>query len=103
MIVRQRKSWGRKDGVFLCFEDNAGVIVNVKGEPKGSAITGPVAKECADLWPRIASNASKCITISPLVPTNVSCSNRRMIPTWMLALLECPLIANHTNDVKYKE
>jgi ribosomal protein L14 len=24
----------------------------------GSAITGPVAKECADLWPRIASNAS---------------------------------------------
>jgi hypothetical protein len=25
---------------------------------KGSAITGPVAKECADLWPRIASNSS---------------------------------------------
>ncbi|KAI4497999.1 hypothetical protein M0802_006823 [Mischocyttarus mexicanus] len=38
--------------------DNAGVIVNNKGEMKGSAITGPVAKECADLWPRIASNAS---------------------------------------------
>lgn len=36
----------------------AGVIVNNKGEMKGSAITGPVAKECADLWPRIASNAS---------------------------------------------
>lgn len=33
--------------------DNAGVIVNIKGELKGSAITGPVAKECADLWPRI--------------------------------------------------
>jgi len=29
-----------------------------QGEMKGSAITGPVAKECADLWPRIASNAS---------------------------------------------
>ena len=39
-------------------QDNAGVIVNNKGEMKGSAITGPVAKECADLWPRIASNAS---------------------------------------------
>ena len=38
-------------------EDNAGVIVNPKGEMKGSAITGPVAKECADLWPRIASAA----------------------------------------------
>lgn len=46
VVVRQRKSWRRKDGVFLYFEDNAGVIVNPKGEMKGSAITGPVAKEC---------------------------------------------------------
>ena len=46
VIVRQRKAWRRKDGVFLYFEDNAGVIVNPKGEMKGSAITGPVAKEC---------------------------------------------------------
>nr|ABK29458.1 ribosomal protein L17/23 [Helicoverpa armigera] len=45
-------------GVFIYFEDNAGVIVNNKGEMKGSGITGPVAKECADLWPRIPSNAS---------------------------------------------
>ena len=28
-----------------------------QGEMKGSAITGPVSKECADLWPRIASHA----------------------------------------------
>lgn len=46
VVIRQRKSWRRKDGVFLYFEDNAGVIVNPKGEMKGSAITGPVAKEC---------------------------------------------------------
>ena len=39
---------------------NAGVIVNPKGEMKGSAITGPVAKECADLWPRVAA-AANCI------------------------------------------
>merc|ERR1712059_77680 len=32
------------------------VIVNPKGEMKGSAITGPVGKEAAELWPRIASN-----------------------------------------------
>ncbi|KAI7833371.1 ribosomal protein L14 domain-containing protein [Kickxella alabastrina] len=57
VVIRQRKSWRRKDGVFIYFEDNAGVIVNVKGEMKGSAITGPVGKECADLWPRIASNS----------------------------------------------
>ena len=30
---------------------------NVTVSPTSSAITGPVAKECADLWPRIASNA----------------------------------------------
>merc|ERR1712039_162649 len=58
VVVRQRKAWRRRDGVFLYFEDNAGVIVNPKGEMKGSAITGPVAKECAELWPRIASNAA---------------------------------------------
>ncbi|GME77177.1 unnamed protein product [Ambrosiozyma monospora] len=57
IVIRQAKTWRRKDGVFLYFEDNAGVIVNPKGEMKGSAITGPVAKECADLWPRIASNS----------------------------------------------
>jgi len=57
VIVRQRKPWRRKDGVFLYFEDNAGVIVNAKGEMKGSAITGPIAKECADLWPRISAAA----------------------------------------------
>ena len=83
VIVRQSKPWRRADGVYLYFEDNAGVvscrsiilrrcllvrtrhvanqyvfqIVNPKGEMKGSAITGPVGKEAAELWPRIASNS----------------------------------------------
>merc|ERR1711915_153826 len=57
VVIRQRKPYRRKDGVFIHFEDNAGVIVNLKGEMKGSGITGPVSKECAELWPRIASNA----------------------------------------------
>ncbi|NXV81909.1 RL23 protein, partial [Atlantisia rogersi] len=35
VVIRQRKSYRRKDGVFLYFEDNAGVIVNNKGEMKG--------------------------------------------------------------------
>ena len=46
VLIRQRKPWRRKDGVFLYFEDNAGVIINPKGEMKGSAIAGPVAKAC---------------------------------------------------------
>ena len=58
IVVRQRKAWRRVDGGgFVYFEDNAGVIVNDRGEMKGSAISGSVAKECADLWPRIASAA----------------------------------------------
>eukprot|EP00343_Euplotes_focardii_P008996 CAMPEP_0205823316 /NCGR_PEP_ID=MMETSP0206-20130828/15980_1 /ASSEMBLY_ACC=CAM_ASM_000279 /TAXON_ID=36767 /ORGANISM="Euplotes focardii, Strain TN1" /LENGTH=140 /DNA_ID=CAMNT_0053120357 /DNA_START=26 /DNA_END=448 /DNA_ORIENTATION=+ len=61
VVIRQRKSWRRKNGTFIYFEDNAGVIANPKGEMKGSAITGPVAKECAELWPRIASAAGSIL------------------------------------------
>ena len=45
---------------YFCV-DNAGVIANVKGELKGSAITGPVAKESADLWPKVAANAGAVV------------------------------------------
>merc|ERR1712153_108594 len=57
VIIRQRKAFRRREGYFIYFEDNAAVIVNPKGEMKGSAITGPVAKEAADLWPKISGNA----------------------------------------------
>ncbi|TPX66743.1 hypothetical protein SpCBS45565_g04285 [Spizellomyces sp. 'palustris'] len=61
VVIRQRKPWRRRDGIYLYFEDNAGVIVNPKGEMKGSAITGPVGKECADLWPKIASSSGTVV------------------------------------------
>ena len=61
VVVHQRKTWRRRDGVYLYFEDNAGVIVNPKGETKGSAINGPAGKECPELWPRIASNAGTVV------------------------------------------
>jgi large subunit ribosomal protein L23e len=61
IIVRQRKPWRRSDGLFICCEDNAGVICNPKGETKGSGISGPVAKECADMWPKISSSAGAII------------------------------------------
>lgn len=38
VVIRQRKPWRRKDGVFIYFEDNAGVIVNPKGEMKGKSL-----------------------------------------------------------------
>ena len=55
IIIRQKKLWRRRNGIFISFEDNAGVIANPKGELKGSSIIGPVSKESADLWPKIAS------------------------------------------------
>ncbi len=61
VVVRQRKSWRRKEGTFIYFEDNAGVIVNAKGEMKGSAVSGPCAKEAADMWPRIGSNCGSIL------------------------------------------
>ncbi|CAN8013806.1 unnamed protein product [Ixodes persulcatus] len=38
VVIRQRKPYRRKDGVFIYFEDNAGVIVNNKGEMKGETL-----------------------------------------------------------------
>ena len=45
VVICQTKSKRRREGVFIYFEDNAGVIVNVKCEMKGSAITRPVSQE----------------------------------------------------------
>jgi large subunit ribosomal protein L14 len=58
VIVRQRKPFRRIDGVWVQFEDNAAVIITPEGEMKGSEIRGPVAKEAAERWPRIASASS---------------------------------------------
>ncbi len=58
VIVRQRKPYRRSDGVWVQFEDNSAVIMTPEGEMRGSEIRGPVAKEAAERWPRIASAAS---------------------------------------------
>ncbi|MGB9914125.1 MAG: 50S ribosomal protein L14 [Candidatus Bathyarchaeales archaeon] len=58
VIIRQKKAFRRIDGVWVQFEDNAAVIITPDGEMKGSEIRGPVAKEAAERWPRIASAAS---------------------------------------------
>lgn len=58
VVVRQRMPFRRAEGIWVQFEDNAAVIITVEGEMKGSEIRGPVAKEAAERWPRIASAAS---------------------------------------------
>lgn len=58
VVVRQKKPYRRADGTWIQFEDNSAVIITPDGELKGSEIRGPVAKEAAERWPRIASAAS---------------------------------------------
>jgi len=58
VLVRQRKPYRRSDGSWVQFEDNGAVIMTPEGEMRGSEIRGPVAKEAAERWPRIASAAS---------------------------------------------
>ena len=58
VVVRQKQHYRRKSGQWIEYEDNAIVIVSDDGEPKGSEISGPIAREAATLWPRLASIAS---------------------------------------------
>ncbi|MBI4143682.1 50S ribosomal protein L14 [Candidatus Woesearchaeota archaeon] len=58
VIVRQRKSYRRPDGTRIKFEDNAAAVLKDDlGNPKGTVIKGPIAKEAAERWPMIAKIA----------------------------------------------
>ena len=57
VVIRQKKPYKRADGSWISFADNAVVVTNETGEPRGSEIRGTVSKEAADAWPRIASAA----------------------------------------------
>jgi large subunit ribosomal protein L14 len=61
VIVRQRRPFRRSDGTMVAFEDNAAVVTTETGETKGTDIKGPVAREAAERWPRIAATASMII------------------------------------------
>ncbi|MGY8800046.1 MAG: 50S ribosomal protein L14 [Longimicrobiales bacterium] len=45
VVVRTAKETRRRDGTYIRFEDNAAVIINPQGEPRGTRIFGPVARE----------------------------------------------------------
>ena len=45
VIVRTKKEVRRKDGSYICFDENAAVLINNQNEPKGTRIFGPVARE----------------------------------------------------------
>ena len=45
VIVRTKKEVRRKDGTYIRFDDNAAVLIDQHGEPKGTRVFGPVARE----------------------------------------------------------
>jgi large subunit ribosomal protein L14 len=45
VVVRTKKEIRRKDGSYIRFDDNAAVLLNQAGEPRGTRIFGPVARE----------------------------------------------------------
>ena len=61
VIVRQRKPYRRPDGTWMQFEDNAAVLIKPGGEPQGSELRGPMAREVTLRWPRVSAIASKIV------------------------------------------
>jgi large subunit ribosomal protein L14 len=58
VVIRQKKEIRRINSLRLSFEDNAVVITNERGEPRGTEIKGPVAREVAERFPKIGSMAT---------------------------------------------
>jgi large subunit ribosomal protein L14 len=62
VVVRTKKEFGRRDGTFIRFSDNAAVLVTEEGEPKGTRIFGPVARELREKkYMRIVSLAPEVL------------------------------------------
>ncbi|MBN1622292.1 MAG: 50S ribosomal protein L14 [Endomicrobiales bacterium] len=61
VIVRITKEYRRPDGTYIKFDDNAAVVINDNGEPKGTRIFGPVARELRE------RNYLKIISLAPEV------------------------------------
>ena len=61
VIVRTRKEMRRADGSYIRFDDNAAVIVNKEGQPVGTRIFGPIARELR------AKGYTKILSLAPEV------------------------------------
>jgi len=60
VIVRTKKEFGRTDGSYIRFNDNAAVIIDSQNNPRGTRIFGPIAREVKDLgFNKIASMAQE--------------------------------------------
>ncbi len=61
VVVRTAKEVGRPDGTYIKFDENSAVLLNKQGEPIGTRIFGPVARELR------VKNFSKIVSLAPEV------------------------------------
>jgi large subunit ribosomal protein L14 len=61
VVVRTKKSFGRDDGTYIAFDENAAVIIDAQNAPRGTRIFGPVARELRD------RNFMRIISLAPEV------------------------------------
>jgi large subunit ribosomal protein L14 len=61
VVVRTSKQLGRADGTYIAFDENAAVLIDPQGEPRGTRIFGPVARELRD------RNFMRIISLAPEV------------------------------------
>jgi large subunit ribosomal protein L14 len=61
VVVRTKKSFGRTDGTYIAFDENAAVIIDDQRNPRGTRIFGPVARELRD------RNFMKIVSLAPEV------------------------------------
>nr|YP_010188826.1 ribosomal protein L14 [Callicladium imponens]QZJ47629.1 ribosomal protein L14 [Callicladium imponens] len=61
VVVRTCKELKRKNGTIVQFDDNAAVVINQEGNPKGTRVFGPVARELRE------SNFTKIVSLAPEV------------------------------------
>ena len=61
VVVRTKKEFGRKDGTYIAFDENAAVLIDNQNNPRGTRIFGPVARELRD------KNFMKIVSLAPEV------------------------------------
>ncbi len=61
VVVRTKKEFGREDGTYIAFDENAAVLIDPQNNPRGTRIFGPVARELRD------RNFMKIVSLAPEV------------------------------------
>jgi len=61
VVVRTKKEFGRRDGTYIAFDENAAVLIDNQNNPRGTRIFGPVARELRE------KNFMKIVSLAPEV------------------------------------